>query len=68
MYTTILSASALKDLIDFGHKIVIFDCSFDLANPVWGHEEYMRSHIPGSQYADLDKDLSTHDQTIRVNV
>ena len=67
MYTTILSASALKDLIDFGHKIVIFDCSFDLANPVWGHEEYIRSHIPGSQYADLDKDLSTHDQTIRVN-
>lgn len=67
MYTTIISASALKDLIDCDQKILIFDCSFDLGKPTLGHEEFLATHIPGAQYADLDKDLSTHDPSIQVN-
>lgn len=36
----------------------IVDTRFALNAPDWGREEYFRSHIPGSRYADLNKDLS----------
>lgn len=67
MYTTIISAPDLKNMIDSSQEHIIFDCSFDLGNPAWGYEEFIQSHIQGSQYADLDKDLSTHDPSIQIN-
>ncbi len=39
-------------------RLMIFDCSFDLANPKAGYAQYLESHIPGAVYANLDTDLS----------
>lgn len=37
---------------------VLLDCRTDLLNPEWGFTSFTESHIPGSIYADLVKDLS----------
>ena len=42
---------------------VVFDCRFALLSPDQGHKEYKKSHIPGSWYADLDKDLASAKQS-----
>ena len=36
----------------------IFDCRHDLAKPELGERQYRESHIPGSLFAGLDRDLS----------
>jgi thiosulfate/3-mercaptopyruvate sulfurtransferase len=36
----------------------IIDCRFDLMHPEAGRSAYMKSHIPGARYADLNLDLS----------
>lgn len=36
----------------------IVDCSFSLANPEKGRQEYDKNHIPGAVHFDLEKDLS----------
>lgn len=36
----------------------IFDCRHDLADPAWGETQYLKGHIPGAQFAHLDRDLS----------
>jgi thiosulfate/3-mercaptopyruvate sulfurtransferase len=36
----------------------VFDCRHDLAKPDWGEQEYRQSHIPGSLFAHLERDLS----------
>lgn len=40
-------------------ELVIIDCSFDLADPGWGNQNYLNGHIPGAFYANLDQDLSS---------
>ncbi len=58
MFTTIISTQELhQNLYDPG--FVIIDCRFDLAAPKWGYADYLRAHIPGSVYADLNQDLSS---------
>jgi len=37
---------------------VVIDCTYDLAAPDWGAENYLEGHIPGAVYAHMDKDLS----------
>lgn len=37
----------------------IVDCRFSLAEPDKGKQEYLHSHLPGSVYFDLEKDLSS---------
>lgn len=37
---------------------IIIDCRFDLSNPDWGYQGYLKSHIPNALYAHLDNDLS----------
>jgi len=37
---------------------VLLDCRFDLANPLWGRESWAAGHLPGAQFADLERDLS----------
>jgi thiosulfate/3-mercaptopyruvate sulfurtransferase len=39
-------------------QVVIVDCRFQLANPDWGRQQYLASHIPGAYYLDLNEDLS----------
>jgi thiosulfate/3-mercaptopyruvate sulfurtransferase len=58
MYTTIISVDQLKSLQSSGTPLMIFDCSFDLANPAAGEEQYRAAHIPGAVYTNLDTDLS----------
>jgi len=38
---------------------VILDCSYSLAQPEQGFQDYLRAHIPGAVYAHLEKDLSS---------
>jgi thiosulfate/3-mercaptopyruvate sulfurtransferase len=37
---------------------VVVDCRFNLLDPPAGRAAYLRSHIPGARYADLDRDLA----------
>ena len=58
MFDTIITAEVLAShLKDQDWKI--FDCRFNLADPDSGRVEFTKSHIPGSQYAHLDGDLSS---------
>jgi len=36
----------------------VVDCRFKLDDTDWGEREHARAHIPGAQYAHLDRDLS----------
>ncbi|NQD94383.1 sulfurtransferase, partial [Pseudomonas sp. CrR25] len=42
-----------------GHAdLVILDCRFALDDPTYGLRSYNEGHIPGAQFADLERDLS----------
>ncbi len=58
MFTTLISAQQLQDLMASGRPLMVFDCSFDLSSPTTGEQQYAQAHIPGSVYAHLDRDLS----------
>lgn len=57
-YTTLISAAELAQLQASGSPLMVFDCSFDLAAPAAGAQQYAQTHIPGAVFADLDKHLS----------
>lgn len=58
-YTTLISASNLAErLASSAQSVLVFDCSFDLANPDAGEKAYAAAHIPGARYLHLDRDLS----------
>ena len=60
-YTTLISAEDLQALMitpKLSARLRIFDCTFELAHPHAGQEQYLKSHLPGAIYADLDKSLS----------
>jgi thiosulfate/3-mercaptopyruvate sulfurtransferase len=40
-------------------QVVIVDCRFSLAAPQLGQQQYQASHIKGSYYLDLNRDLSS---------
>jgi len=58
VYSTFISAEALKTLIESDTPHMIFDCSFDLMQPTLGEQQYLDSHIAGAVYVDLDVALS----------
>ena len=64
MHTTLISASALKN---FNGELRIFDCSADLAKPEAGRVQFQDKHISGALFADINSDLSTHDNTLAIN-
>ncbi len=37
---------------------VILDCRFELTDPTWGETQFAAGHLPGAQYAHLDRDLA----------
>ncbi|MGF1482332.1 MAG: sulfurtransferase [Cyanophyceae cyanobacterium] len=39
-------------------QVIVVDCRFKLADPDWGHQQYLNGHIPGAFYLDLNRDLS----------
>jgi len=57
-FPLLISAAQLQALQASGQPLMVFDCSFDLAQPGAGLEQYREAHIPGAVYAHLDRDLS----------
>jgi len=57
-YTTLISVPQLIALQTSHQPHMVFDCSFDLAQPEAGYAHYLESHIAGAVYANLDTDLS----------
>lgn len=60
-YSTLIQAHELHALHASGAPVLVFDCSFDLAQPQAGARSYQEGHIPGARFADLNRDLSAHD-------
>jgi len=58
MYNTLISVEQLQTLQSSGAPFMVFDCSFDLTQPLAGRAMYEGSHIAGAVYADLNTDLS----------
>ncbi len=56
-FTTILSTQTLAQHLRDPDWLVL-DCRFELAKPDWGAEEYLKAHIPGAVFADLNQDLA----------
>jgi len=57
-YTLLISVPQLQQLLDSSQRLMVFDCSFDLAAPSHGLALYQEEHIPGAVHADLDLNLS----------
>lgn len=54
---TLVEATELSDR-DPADPTVVFDCRFSLADPGQGRTQYLRGHIPGAHFLDLDRDLA----------
>jgi len=57
-FTTLISAAELAALLAREPKPVVIDTSFDLADTDSGEKRFRASHVPGSHYLHLDRDLS----------
>jgi thiosulfate/3-mercaptopyruvate sulfurtransferase len=57
-HQTLISVQELAALQASGRPLMVFDCSFDLAQPAAGKAQYLQAHVPGAVFADLDHDLS----------
>src|SRR5216684_8880360 len=57
VYQTLIDVDALRELLG-NPRLAVVDCRFDLMNPEAGRQAYLRAHIPGARYADLNRDLS----------
>ena len=57
----LVDAAALRAAL--GHaRLVLLDASFDLADPAAGERDWAAGHVPGAQYAHLERDLSAPKQ------
>ena len=59
-YTTLISAEQLDALQRSGQPLMIFDCSYNLADAAAGQQQFAQAHIPGACHADLHVHLSSH--------
>ena len=57
VFKTLIGVDALQSLMG-EPRLAVVDCRFDLMNPEAGRRAYLRAHIPGARYADLNRDLS----------
>ena len=57
-FTTLISAAELQRLLADGTALVLLDCGFDLADTSAGEKAFAAGHLPGAQYAHLDRDLA----------
>jgi thiosulfate/3-mercaptopyruvate sulfurtransferase len=57
MYSALISSRELLPQLSNPAWVVI-DCRFDLADTAAGERAFQAGHIPGAQYAHLDRDLS----------
>ena len=56
---TLISADALRALLQRGQPLVLLDCGFDLVDTAAGARAHAQGHLPGAFHADLDRDLSS---------
>ncbi len=56
MHQTLVSTSVLSSHLE--HDWLVVDCRFSLDDPNQGETAFGEAHIPGSVYAQLDRDLS----------
>ncbi len=56
-FSTFISAEELLKQSKNGNFVII-DSRFDLFQPNWGYQDYLKGHIPGAVYAHLENDLS----------
>jgi len=55
----LISAAHLQALLaDAAGPVRVLDCSFDLANPAAGAQQFEAAHLPGAVYLHLDHDLA----------
>src|SRR5260370_8197804 len=57
VFKTLIDVDALQELLG-QPRLAVVDCRFDLMNPEAGRQAYLRAHIPGARYANLNRDLS----------
>ena len=57
-YQTIISVEDLHNHLS-NDDWFIFDCRFLLKDPEGGLKKFVEGHIPGAQFADMDKDLAS---------
>lgn len=57
-FTHLISSEQLQALRASGAPCMVFDCSYDLAQPSAGYAAFLQAHIPGAVHAHLDEDLS----------
>jgi len=58
-YTTLISPDNLAERLSGAPgSVLVFDCSFDLANPGAGEQAFAAGHLPGAHYLHLERDLS----------
>ena len=57
MFTTLISASELNDILN-QKNLTIIDCRHTLADTESGRRDYQTAHIPSALFAHLDEDLS----------
>lgn len=67
MYPLVIQAETLLQLRAAGQPVIVLDCSFDLMNPAAADKVFAASHIVGATFANLDRDLSTHDPQKAIN-
>ncbi|MDH3531999.1 MAG: sulfurtransferase [Gammaproteobacteria bacterium] len=53
----LISAETLHENLG-RRELCVIDCRFELKQPAAGWRKYLRAHVPGAVYADLDKDLA----------
>ncbi len=63
MYKTLITVQQLKVLQSSQQPCMVFDCSFDLMDPLQGDIQYQSKHIVGAVRADLNQHLSTKNST-----
>ncbi len=57
-FETIISVAELNNNLT-NKDWFVFDCRFLLKDPAGGLKKFNQGHIPGAQFADMDKDLSS---------
>lgn len=57
-FQTIISVEELNNNLN-NINWFVFDCRFMLKDPAGGLSKFNQGHIPGAQFADMDKDLSS---------
>lgn len=59
--SSIVTAASLNSYLAGGSTVdlKIIDCRFALGDPDLGRQQYQTAHIPGAEYLDLNRDLSS---------